>query len=580
MSTTGDEAEEQVPEQTQDAPSGSEYEEEAERQEEDYDEESESEREGRFHGPDSSWRFYTKEERAIVSALDQAENNDLSAHLYNAHAWKQRLRDVERMRESLPWHTKNGWVQPEDNGKLPFLPPAAWTAWPLRPEDVPRSREQWGIPAIDPEEQSGTFTKVEPWRPSLNLHEEVKAVFLRTAKEAFRERERAVNVKKEGPPQKASEIPISSEATPTRSGSEQSEDDDESDEDQKSSQNGKKEEDEEEDVDMESVIDHKLVGEEYVSSFLLDDDIASSILEPTVNHVIAKFDDLLIGLHKSRLGHRQDRSRSRGSSANSRFRSKSRERPRSAASVPSKRKRAVSDNNFNDDNPTSEDVESDTEIRTGRKSQRESRRRMPAPRDWSEVLGIAAMVGWDQDVLDRAERRCAATFGEGMTMRIMPETSFGTSRDQIVEYVPDMIPPIDDWSENDIDSEEESEEPPSLACPEEFCPRHSEPYESAWRLREHLKKKHKLSKDEVNRLVPRVSAPTSQTRAKDRGEASGGEDEIIDDDTVAVEGGQETGAVRLDGFLQPINIRLHRSKDKQPRKRSASRRRVEDTSAE
>lgn len=206
---------------------------------------------------------------------------------------------------------------------------------------------------------------------------------------------------------------------------------------------------------------------------------------------------------------------------------------------------------------------------------------MPAPRDWSEVLGIAAMVGWDQDVLDRAARRCAATFGESMTMRIMPETSFGNPRDQTVEYVPDMTPPIDDSSaEYNLDSEDENEEPPGLACPEESCRRHSEPYESAWRLREHLKKKHKLSKDEVDRLVPRVSAPTLQTRVKDRGEASAEEDEVAEDDPVALEGDQETGAVRLDGFLKPINIRLHRAKDKQPRKRSASRRRVEDTSAE
>nr|GFD54542.1 hypothetical protein [Tanacetum cinerariifolium] len=40
----------------------------------------EEEWEGRFHGPDSSWRFYTEAERSLASSLDQVENNDLSAH--------------------------------------------------------------------------------------------------------------------------------------------------------------------------------------------------------------------------------------------------------------------------------------------------------------------------------------------------------------------------------------------------------------------------------------------------------------------------------------------------------------------
>ncbi|KAK4507558.1 hypothetical protein PRZ48_001293 [Zasmidium cellare] len=524
MSSIGDDAEAEVQDEIRDASSGSDYEDEAKPQDEDYDEDSESEREGRFHGPDSSWRFYTKEERAIVSSLDQAENNDLSAHLYNAHVWKQGLRDVERMRDCLPWHGKHRWIQPEDNGKLPFLPPAAWTAWPLRPEDVPRSQEQWGIPAVDPDVEASTFTKAEPWRPGLHLQEELKAIFLRRAKESFRERERADAVKKQDVAHASgSKTPVSFKSRPRHSGSEQTDDGDESDEDEIDQQKVKKENSDDDDVDMESVNDQESVSDqeiddvEYLPSFLLDDDQASSILEPTVHHIIAKFNDLLIGLHKSRLGHHQDRSRSRGSSAGSRLHSKSRERPRSAASVPAKRKRAASDIKVEDAMSESEDAESesDEDMRTGRDPQPGGRRRMLAPRDWSEVLGIAAMVGWDQDILDRAARRCAATFGESMTMRVMPETSFGNTRDQVVEYVPIMIPPIDESAsdDNDMESDEESKEPPSLACREPSCRRHSKPFGSTWRLREHLKRKHKFSKEQIDRVAPRLSAPTSRTRA-------------------------------------------------------------------
>jgi len=40
-------------------------------------------------------------------------------------------------------------------------------------------------------------------------------------------------------------------------------------------------------------------------------------------------------------------------------------------------------------------------------------------RDWSDVLGVAAMQGWDRAVVDAAAGRCAALFGEGMDFRVV-----------------------------------------------------------------------------------------------------------------------------------------------------------------
>lgn len=574
MSSTGDNAEVTIQQTEPGHPSsGSEYEDEAKGQshDEDYEASEESEREGRFHGPDSSWRFYTKEERAIATSLDQAENDDLSIHLYNAHAWKQRLRHANRIEFSQPWYCKRRWVQLEDNGKMPFLPPAAWTAWPIRPEDVPRSREQWGIPVVAPEDDVGTFAKREPWRPSLHLQEELKAAFLRRAKECFHERDRALTDKKEIHAEEIS----SSKSMSMRTGSAETQSSD--------SRQRLKLESGDEDAGIESVSEHESVHEEeFNASILLDDDLAGSILQPTIRHLTAEVDDLLIGLHKNRLGHRQERARSRGRSTDSPLRSKSRERARSVTSVPSKRKRAASDLKLQDGElqpvPASEDSEFNEETRTGRGIKRGGRKHLLGTRDWSEVLGVAALVGWDQDVLDRAARRCAATFGESMTMRTMPETSFGACRDEVVEYVPQMIPKIDSASEDGFESQEESEGGHELTCPVPSCPRHNEPYETRWRLREHLKKKHKLSKAEVDRMVPRAQEPSEELKSISSDEQLS-QQEGVHSEAKKAEGFGGTDAVRPDGFLQPIDVRLYRSKDKHQRRRSSSGRKQRDAAA-
>lgn len=572
MSSTGDDDELDLA-QGEHASSADEYghEPKGESQDEDYEASEDSDREGRFHGPDSSWRFYTKEDRAIVASLDQAENNDLSIHLYNTHAWKQRLRDVERMKNCLPWQSKLRWIQREDDGKMPFLPPTAWTAWPMRPEDVPRSREQWGILLATPEDDNETFCKREPWRPSLQLQEELKAAFLRKAKEGFEERER--NAENDVASKSAQDL--SSESSSRRSESAGTEDGDESDRDRKPQHNVKQEHDSGNE-DVEIVSEFEDGTNDFIPSVLLDDDLASTILQPTIHHLTAKFDQLLVGLHNSRLGHHQDRSRSRARSTDSPLRPKSRERARSVAGVPSKRKRAASNLKLEDDEfqpgSDSDESESNVQMRGRRSTSRGSRKRMLGPRDWSEVLGIAALAGWDRDIVDRAARRCAALFGESMALRIMPETSFGNSRDEVVEYVPQMIPRVYSTSEDEDDSQEELEQEAGFACPEKSCARHNDPYDTRWRLREHLKKKHGLSVAEIAELVPQPKA-----QAQNPNSTSNDDDEHGDIKNFANTAGNLGDAVRVDGYLQPIDLRLHRSKDKQPRRSSSSRRR--DTKA-
>ena len=51
--------------------------------------EEEPERPNRFNGPPQTWKGYTVEDRQIAQSLQQLEDTDIAAHLYNAHALKR-----------------------------------------------------------------------------------------------------------------------------------------------------------------------------------------------------------------------------------------------------------------------------------------------------------------------------------------------------------------------------------------------------------------------------------------------------------------------------------------------------------
>ena len=302
-------------------------------------------RPGRFYGPDSSWRFYTQGERDLAATLDQAENNDLSIHLYNAHAWTQQYRDEQRIAKAKPWHSKQQWIKTDEKGKLPFLPPVAWTAWPLRPEEVPRSTEQWGVP-IDTADDSDTIRAPKSWKPSLHLQGEVEAIFLRLAKERFYAREWADECFDEA---------VKAEKT-SRS---------------RRSSFVKAENDSDEPLDDLNKLEKQpqqesspFPGESpkhYVPMLLNDDDAASRIVQPSARHLLSKLDHLLIALHKSRQGHRKERNGSRSRSRGSRSRSKSKTRPRSSDDAVRKRKRVASDTDKQEDDDEVENLSDETD---------------------------------------------------------------------------------------------------------------------------------------------------------------------------------------------------------------------------
>lgn len=147
-----------------------------------------SDRENRFEGPSSTWYKYTADERGLAASLDHQRAGDLGIHLYNTHALKARLRDPQLAAAAQPWHSKQRWIPPDEDGKKPWHPDPHWTAWPLPADVVPRKEETFSAAFTGAVVEEGTYRKFEAWKPSTDLQDELQAVMSRKAKERFRRR--------------------------------------------------------------------------------------------------------------------------------------------------------------------------------------------------------------------------------------------------------------------------------------------------------------------------------------------------------------------------------------------------------
>ncbi|RWA10138.1 hypothetical protein EKO27_g4969 [Xylaria grammica] len=153
------------------------------------DSNDEDERPNRWSGPPSTWQQLNSAEIDTLSALNKIRNQDLSTHLYNAFALKHRhsrrkARDVANPVPNQDVDTATGQPVQEDK----WVPPNAWTAWPLPANAVPRP-EFMG--RTDPADEDLTFRMQTPYRPKTELEEAVSATMLRFAKEKFQARQAA-----------------------------------------------------------------------------------------------------------------------------------------------------------------------------------------------------------------------------------------------------------------------------------------------------------------------------------------------------------------------------------------------------
>jgi hypothetical protein len=361
-----------------------------------------------FRGNKKSWLRYTAAERGLAASLDQIRAGDLSIHLYNAHALKRRLRSQQNIDESEPWQSKDRWI--DDRGGQEFFPRRRWTAWPLEPQDVPRKGERFGALLDDDEEDLRIKSKLNDVAVSEELMEALVALVLKNAKERLRQRteEHNSDIKVE----EAVDVDVPSSIEATTEKIETSSDVDALSEDSTQSSQD----------DTES-------GELRVME---DDDMAQSLLKPTLQSLLAKLDALLIGLHHSRQNHVTSTAHKGAGDSGADIIShvpNKKSKGKSTAKSVAKRGRPLKythrrpgESYYDMHKRLRRHVEeADSEESASASGAEGLYTPQPGLRDWSDLLGTAALVGWDPVVVQRAARRCAAIFDENMTLLTLRE---------------------------------------------------------------------------------------------------------------------------------------------------------------
>ena len=401
-----------------------------------------------YHGPPSTWRNWTAAERELAASLQQLTANDLSVHLYNAFHLKSRPRSLRRGEEG-----KHGGVV---EGAETWAPPKVWTAWPLPPEIVPREGH-----VVSWEEEGGrpTQTYGERDTSSRGLKELLVGYVLKKAKERFwaKEWEDDEPSTRDGKPRRkwgrASEQPKSTSEDPDLS----SPDDEQSERASSSSERSEVGDDDEHSQSAEAssnVEDEALHSDgdsdqslgNFEPEVMLDDDKASDILEPTMNHILARFDSLLTGLHHARSAYMApDESASESQKDVDELQRLSRgKRKRSKSRQGRGRPRIYNESLARSENDTAEGrmpsstsrIRSQRSSSSGRKAQ-SFRNRTPriGLRGWSDILGIASMTGWESAIIEKTATRCAALFEEGISFRTLAE---GKDEVEEVSYLPGL----------------------------------------------------------------------------------------------------------------------------------------------
>jgi hypothetical protein len=503
----------------------------------------EDDRENRFTGPASTWRDYTADERALIASIDQERANDLSVHLYNAHALKSRLHDPDVAAKSRSWQSKQHWIKTGEDGSVPWYPDHNWTSWPLHANDVPRKSEAFGKDPLLDDAAEGTLRMPISWRAGADLEDEVQALMLRKAKERFSARSwvnaepsmpapsrsrSASHIQSSPPPVSTSrQSSVASGAQPDTSGSEN---------------------------------DATVMQDFSKPVLMVDEEETTRLLKPSARHILSKLDDVFMGLHQSR------RYRTPGSDATSEPAVQSLSQKRKRRSTANKAPAELSDeepepaaNNGNRGKPPARDY---TEHPSGDHAL--------GPRDWSEVLGVASLAGWSPAVLDRAAKRCAILFDERMTFRTMPEAAVGKFADTLTTYHPEMIPDIAISDDEDMDVEGEAEPRAGFSCPVTWCAQHHRLYEKRYMNRQHLRRVHHYDQEALDAydhgFTPAEAKPSIEDH--DAQQDVNAEEKATNqqrDESQPLE-----NAVEVDGFMMPVDIFLGRGTDARDRKRRAT----------
>ncbi|GIJ82265.1 hypothetical protein Asppvi_000771 [Aspergillus pseudoviridinutans] len=468
---------------------------------------SPSYRPNRFRGPESTWRKLTFEDRQNAQALEELRARDLAAHLYNAFALRVRAREIAR--QALESDKQLDETEA-------FVPSKRWTAWPVPATEVPRAGEHLRR-QIDDE---WTLRMPPDPRPSAELEESIIAIMLKTAKDRFQARDWTTKGVGSTSKRRARSMSRTNDETTGR------------------------ESERESDVDSTDAIELRPVVQ-------ADDDKSRRQLRPLTRNILTRFDQLLMGLHHARKGgvagddssasewqsdtesvasnashsrkRRKGEKGEKGERSQSRGRKRTRRSSMRATSTTGRSRSVLASSARTASRSRGRSFDSDR-----RRSASRIRRGL---RDWSEVLGIASMIGLPHAAVMRTARRCAALFSEDMEFQTFREGQLRHSKEGYVnkwEYVEDE--PDEPEPEPQIESS-----PPSRAqsrkarsraastvgstsrpvsptseaagstprlkgkgqhrkqdivCPIKSCPRHIDGFTRTWNLNLHMKRMH------------------------------------------------------------------------------------------
>ncbi|KAA8901921.1 hypothetical protein FN846DRAFT_987284 [Sphaerosporella brunnea] len=165
----------------------------------------------------------------------------------------------------------------------------------------------------------------------------------------------------------------------------------------------------------------------------VDDDEAQKFLRPVVRNIISKLDTLLVGLHKEREHYVKNLipSSARGDAKRKWDQLKSEAKTQEGGGQPptTPPRTALSPTPAD----TEEDLDSEDSEEGGNNKKRKRKAANPGEyekylrnrryrvrlRDWSQVVGMAAIKGWEQGPLERTAAKCAELFAQDMKFRTL-----------------------------------------------------------------------------------------------------------------------------------------------------------------
>ncbi|KAK5090452.1 hypothetical protein LTR05_000624 [Lithohypha guttulata] len=458
-------------------------------------------RPNRYYGSASTWRSWTAGDRAVTDVLDLERASDLGIHAYNAFALKQRARGNSPSRRSRS-RSRSHQIAEQ------FAPTEVWTAWPMRGKHVPREDL--------PERKVPSLSAV--------LEEALIATTLRFANERWNSR----NWAPENPEIKPEKRDWQVEQMSTQrqlhnaglTGEDASKDETRTSDSTEGSDHDSLVDDTEPDDPLPGGIqtfssqaflennssstseEGQLIksddDEDDKAVFSVDEDQTRRLLLPSARHILSKIDDLLTGLHRSRASYanRQkdpkprlyssSRSAARDTDADTTdgerlgaFQDDRKRRRVSSRNRGRKRKRSPSSSEESADSSIQLRSSSRPRKSSGvRETGHERRAKGPGLRDWSDVVGMAALTGWDTVTVARASERCARLFGENMLWRTFHEKDTAPA-EQVAEAGPWFGEEVAYANEDHAGLDNQGETEQDLPGISGYQPRQSQPLELA-----------------------------------------------------------------------------------------------------